>query len=66
LRQSIYRAIIKEFKILDFNDPLKYLSKAFNRHSYILVTNYDKASYIKYYVAIDKDLLSYFRDNFEN
>jgi hypothetical protein len=60
LNGEIRKAINKEFKCLKNSDPIKYLSKAFNRHSHILVNdNYDD----KYYVMVYKDFLDYYLKN---
>ena len=45
LNNDIKKAVIKEFKCVKNSDPLKYLSKSFNRHSHILVTNEDESEY---------------------
>jgi predicted transcriptional regulator len=37
LDSAISKAIQKEFKKLSVDDSVKYLSKAFNRHQYVLV-----------------------------
>jgi len=59
LEQPITKAIIKEYKKVDLNNPLKYLSKAFNRHTHVLVTsNHDKE--IKFFITKDSDLLDYY------
>ncbi len=55
----ITKAIIKEFKKVDINDPLKYLSKSFNRHTHVLVTSTEN----EYFVTTDRDLLDHFVKN---
>jgi hypothetical protein len=57
---EIRKAVIKEFKCIKNSDPLKYLSKGFNRHSHILVTNEDDN---EYFVVVHKDLLDYYLKN---
>lgn len=60
--QTINKAIIKEFKKVNINDPLKYLSKAFNRHTHVLITStQDKET--KYFVTKESDLLNYYLKN---
>jgi len=49
-------AIIKDFKVLSTKDPLNYLSKAFNRHQFVIVTNDDGS----YGIAQAKDLMDLF------
>jgi len=60
LTDEIRKAINKEFKCVKNSDPLKYLSKSFNRHTHILVTNEDES---KFYVVVHKDLLDYYLKN---
>lgn len=60
LNNDIKKAVIKEFKCVKNSDPLKYLSKSFNRHSHILVTNEDES---EYFVVTHKDLLDYYLIN---
>ena len=62
--QPITKAIIKEFRNVNIHDPLKYLSKAFNRHHHVLVTSNDNETQ-RYYVTVHKDLLEYFMKNKE-
>jgi len=33
------KALIKDFKRQSLNDPIKYLSKAFNRHQLVLISD---------------------------
>jgi len=58
----ITRAIIKDYKTVDINDPLKYLSKAFNKHTHVLVTSATEEANI-FFVTKDSDLLEYFLQN---
>lgn len=58
----ITKAIIKEFRKVDINDPVKYLSKAFNRHNHVLVTSATEEA-TKFFVTRDSDLLEYFLQN---
>jgi len=39
LDDSIQKALIKDFKRQSLNDPIKYLSKAFNRHQLVLISD---------------------------
>lgn len=57
---SINPIIIKDFKVVKNTDPLKYLSKAFTRHSYVLVTGQSDG---EYYVCDHKALLDSFLNN---
>jgi hypothetical protein len=56
LNDKITRAIIKDFKKLKESDPIKYLSKGFTRHQYILVETESG----QWSVATHKDLLDHF------
>ena len=56
----IKKAVNKEFKCVKHSDPMKYLSKSFNRHTHILVHNSDKSEYS---VMEHKDYLDYFMKN---
>jgi hypothetical protein len=58
LESDIHKAIIKDFKLLDASTSLKYLSKAFTRHTYVIVVNGDK-----YFIATPQDLLDHFTKN---
>jgi len=62
LDEPITKAIIKEFKKVDINDPMKYLSKAFHRHTYVLVSS-TEAQATKFFVTKDTDLLEFFLKN---
>lgn len=55
--KPITKAILKEFKKVKRSDPLKYLSKAFNRHAKVLV--YEEEGN-KYYIADSDDLLNFY------
>ena len=57
LNDEIRKAVNKEFKCVKTTDPLKYLSRSFNRHTHILVHNEEES---KYFVMIHKDLLDYY------
>jgi predicted transcriptional regulator len=57
---EIRRAVNKDFKCVKHSDPMKYLSKSFNRHEHILVHNSDKSEYS---VMEHKDYLDYFIKN---
>ena len=50
--KEIRKAIIKDFKQLSSSQPMKYLSKAFSRHNYSLVTDNGK-----YYLVQASDML---------
>jgi predicted transcriptional regulator len=62
LDRPITKAIIKEFKKVDINDPLKYLSKAFNRHVHVLITSIEHEE-TKFFVTQESELLEYFLQN---
>ena len=57
---EIRRAVNKDFKCVKHSDPMKYLSKSFNRHTHILVHNSEKSEYS---VIEHKDYLNYFMKN---
>merc|ERR1712166_393948 len=42
---EIRRAVNKDFKCVKHSDPMKYLSKSFNRHTHTLVHNSEKSEY---------------------
>ena len=54
----ISKAVNKEFKKLQMSDSLKYLSKAFNRHQYVLIHESGK-----YFVCENKHLLNHYLKN---
>jgi len=58
LDSAIAKAVNKEFKKLKPTDSLKYLSKAFTRHQYVLVQEGDK-----YYVSENKHILKHYLKN---
>ena len=58
LESEIQKAILKEFKLLDASVSLKYLSKAFIRHTYVVVVNGDK-----YSIAYPQNILDHFTKN---
>jgi len=59
LDDRIEKAVQKEFKKLSPQDSLKYLSKAFNRHQYVIIDSGDN----KYYVCENKHLLKHYISN---
>ena len=61
--EEIRKAVNKEFKCVKNTDPIKYLSRSFNRHTHILVHNPTED---KYYVVVHKDLLDYYLKNNNN
>jgi hypothetical protein len=54
----IAKIVIKDFKVVESNQPIKYLSKGFARHNYIIVRDCEK-----YYVCDHKVLLNNFLNN---
>lgn len=55
---AVSKGVQKEFKKLNMHDSLKYLSKGFQRHPYILVEGEGK-----YYMAENKHLLEHILKN---
>lgn len=55
---AIKKGISKEFKKLDSSDPMKFLSKAFLRHDYVLITHETKL-----YIANSDNMLDVFSQN---
>ena len=51
--------LLKEFRVLDLNDPIYFLPRALERHEFILV----KESEEKYYLCKEENLLSYILKN---
>jgi hypothetical protein len=58
LDSAITKALQKEFKKLKLSDDLKYLSKAFSRHQYVLIDDSES-----HYVAENKHLLDHMLKN---
>lgn len=56
LDHPIARAVIKDFKQVKTSDSIKYLSKGFTRHTFILVTDENN----KHYISENKDMLNAF------
>jgi len=56
---QISKAVAKDFKILKSTESIKYLSKSFNRHQYIVIQDEGK----KLYVCENKHLLNHFTKN---
>ena len=56
---AIAKAVNKEFKKLKTSDPVKYLSKAFNRYQHVLIEDDEK----KYFICENKHLLNHFLKN---
>lgn len=59
LDSFIPKALMKEFKKVSISDSLKYLSKAFKRHQFLVVTG-EKG---KYFICENKHLLNHFLKN---
>lgn len=58
---KIKKAIIKEFKKLSINDPIKFLSKAFKRHDFVLITEDEKENV--YRIATPENILDIFEND---
>ncbi len=56
--QKIGKALIKDFKLLDVNQPIIYLTRAFTRHNYVVIKGDDK-----YYICDPKCLLKTICEN---
>lgn len=56
VESTIASSVIKDFKQVKTSDSIKYLSKGFTRHTYILVSDNSK----HYFVSESKDLLRAF------
>jgi hypothetical protein len=57
MNSLLVKAVQKEFKKVKSSDSLKYLSKAFTRHQYVLV---EDVSSQKYQVCENKHLLNHY------
>jgi len=62
LNEEIKKAVVKDFKMVKTTDPIKYLSKSFNRHTHILVNDVEENTFS---VMVHKDLLDYYLQNGE-
>ena len=54
----IGKIVLKDFKVVESNQSIKYLSKAFTRHNYVIVKNSENL-----YVCEHKFLLKKFLNN---
>ena len=51
--------LMKEFRVLDLNDPIYFLSRSLERYEYIPIKESDE----KYYLCKDDDVLKYILKN---
>ncbi len=56
IQDKIQKAVIREFKLINLNSPIKYLSKAFVRHNYVVVVGDEKYYICDYKLLLDKIL----------
>lgn len=60
INDPIASAVIKEFKKLNYNDPLKYLSRGLLRTNEILIVDENNK---KFYLSTSDDLIKCFVNN---
>jgi hypothetical protein len=60
MNSSITTIVIKDFKVVNTTDPLKYLSKALTRHNYVIIKGEGEG---EDYVCDHKALLNNFLKN---
>jgi hypothetical protein len=59
MEQSIAKAVVKDYKLLKISQPIFYLTKAFARHNYVIITGESN----DYYICDSKIMLSNILEN---